>query len=308
MEESTRSAVAKESISRLCKATNPIKYSNIKRNENVGSMLAEVPNLLHSGTKVKLIVTGSHLDIVSCETGVKIVSHEMPNVSFASCGDENTVDFVAYVAKNQEFGRACFVLECGCEMVKSVLATMERAFKKRVQQISGSNCTTMRVDKGVTKTLSTTKLAIGSLSNLDLDLMEPPKTPKLEISANQEDMRSVIRASLQNELWYHGPFVSRPESETRLKQDGDFLVRESYLNPGQFVLSAMHNNVKRHLLLVDAKGAVRTKDMIFDNISHLVNHHRDNGLPIVSAEGVLYLRNGIRPPPSKIAVADILEM
>lgn len=302
MEPETRSAVAKESISRLCTATNLRKYStnpvSIKRNEEVGPMLADTPNLLHSGTKIQLCVTGSHLNIVSCATREVIITHEMPNVSFASSGDEDTVDFVAYVAKDPKFGRACFVLECGYEMAKNVLATIAKAFQKRAQQIS-SNSTTLRIDRRMIKTPSTS----ATHNTLDLDLMEPPKTPKLEITANQEDMRSVIRASLENEEWYHGPYLSREDSETRLKQDGDFLVRESFFNHGQFVLSAMHNNVKRHLLLVDAMGVVRTKEMTFNNISHLVVYHRDNGLPIVSAEGVLYLRNGIKPPKVQVEIA-----
>lgn len=35
---------------------------------------------------------------------------------------------------------------------------------------------------------------------------------------------------------------------------------------------------------------VRTKDRVFDSVSHLVNHHCDNVLPIISADSVLVLR------------------
>lgn len=35
---------------------------------------------------------------------------------------------------------------------------------------------------------------------------------------------------------------------------------------------------------------VRTKDRIFDSVSHLVNHHCDNTLPIISADSALVLR------------------
>lgn len=34
---------------------------------------------------------------------------------------------------------------------------------------------------------------------------------------------------------------------------------------------------------------VRTKDHVFDSISHLIGHHRDNNLPIVSAGSELCL-------------------
>ena len=39
-------------------------------------------------------------------------------------------------------------------------------------------------------------------------------------------------------------------------QDGDFLVRESQGSPGQYVLTGMQSNSKKHLLLVDPKGIV----------------------------------------------------
>ena len=39
-------------------------------------------------------------------------------------------------------------------------------------------------------------------------------------------------------------------------QDGDFLVRESQGSPGQYVLTGMQSNSKKHLLLVDPEGIV----------------------------------------------------
>ena len=39
-------------------------------------------------------------------------------------------------------------------------------------------------------------------------------------------------------------------------QDGDFLVRESQGSPGQYVLTGMQSNSKKHLLLVDPDGVV----------------------------------------------------
>lgn len=41
-----------------------------------------------------------------------------------------------------------------------------------------------------------------------------------------------------------------------------------------------------HLFLF---SKVRTKDHVFDSISHLIGHHRDNNLPIVSAGSELCL-------------------
>lgn len=35
---------------------------------------------------------------------------------------------------------------------------------------------------------------------------------------------------------------------------------------------------------------VRTKDVLFESISHLISHHRQNEQPIVAAESELHLR------------------
>lgn len=120
---------------------------------------------------------------------------------------------------------------------------------------------------------------------------------------------------LEGQAWYHG-IMSRREAEKLLRDDGDFLVRKSTTNPGSYVLTGMHNGLAKHLLLVDPEGTVgwpegrgrgqrprtstntptsflssqvRTKDHVFDSILHLIGHHRDNNLPILSAGSELFL-------------------
>lgn len=39
---------------------------------------------------------------------------------------------------------------------------------------------------------------------------------------------------------------------------------------------------------------VRTKDMLFDSISHLIAYHLKNELPIVAAESELHLKQAVR--------------
>lgn len=101
----------------------------------------------------------------------------------------------------------------------------------------------------------------------------------------------VQRSQLLIENWYHGP-ISRAQSEALLKNDGDFLVRESQGTAGQFVLSGL-NSTPKHLLLIDPEGVVRTKDRIFDSITHLINYHWSNHLPIISSDSCLLLRTPI---------------
>lgn len=101
----------------------------------------------------------------------------------------------------------------------------------------------------------------------------------------------IQRSQLMTELWFHGA-ISRAKAESLLERDGDFLVRESQGTHGQYVLTGMQATPK-HLLLMDGEGCVRTKDRLFESISHLINYHLQNALPIVSAESTLLLRNPI---------------
>lgn len=101
----------------------------------------------------------------------------------------------------------------------------------------------------------------------------------------------VQRSQLIIENWYHGP-ISRAAAEQLLKNDGDFLVRQSQGTPGQFVLSGL-NGTPKHLLLIDPEGVVRTKDRIFESITHLINYHWSNHLPIISSDSCLLLRSPI---------------
>ncbi|XP_057899284.1 SHC-transforming protein 3 isoform X2 [Melospiza georgiana] len=94
---------------------------------------------------------------------------------------------------------------------------------------------------------------------------------------------------LSAEPWYQGE-MSRKEAEQLLKKCGDFLVRKSTTNPGSYVLTGMHKGQAKHLLLVDPEGTVRTKDRVFDSISHLINYHLENNLPIVSSVSELCLQ------------------
>ncbi len=57
--------------------------------------------------------------------------HDMPNISFASGGDAETIDFVAYVAKDRSNARSCFVLECGGGIAQNVITTIGQAFELR---------------------------------------------------------------------------------------------------------------------------------------------------------------------------------
>lgn len=65
---------------------------------------------------------------------------------------------------------------------------------------------------------------------------------------------------MQNEIWFHGQ-INRADAERLLRKDGDFLVRESPNSEGQYVLSGMQGDTKKHLLLIDPEGIVGARIM-----------------------------------------------
>lgn len=74
----------------------------------------------------------------------------------------------------------------------------------------------------------------------------------------------VQRSQLLTELWFHAS-ISRQAAEALLRNDGDFLVRESQGKPGQYVLTGLQAHTPKHLLLIDPEGTVSTDhdDLLF---------------------------------------------
>ena len=114
-------------------------------------MLGERPQMESAGANVQLTISSVWLKLSDLDTGnvgdqvddnyfrhhvsfnalQAIYMHEMPNISFASGGDADTLDFVAYVAKDTANERCCFVLECGGGQAQDVITTIGQAFELR---------------------------------------------------------------------------------------------------------------------------------------------------------------------------------
>lgn len=100
----------------------------------------------------------------------------------------------------------------------------------------------------------------------------------------------VYCSQLVLEDWFHG-MLDQEQAEALLKNDGDFLVREASDAPNNFVLTALSSNQFRHFLLIDEEsGVVRTKDRMFESISHFINYHCINHFPIISSGEVFQLK------------------
>ncbi|VTJ67634.1 Hypothetical predicted protein [Marmota monax] len=93
---STRTQITREAISRVCEA---------------------VPGAKGAFKKRKIIA-----------------NHHMQSISFASGGDPDTTDYVAYVAKDPVNRRACHILECCDGLAQDVIGSIGQAFELRFKQ------------------------------------------------------------------------------------------------------------------------------------------------------------------------------
>nr|XP_020757058.1 SHC-transforming protein 2 [Odocoileus virginianus texanus] len=413
---STRTQVTREAINRLHEAVPGVRGSWKKKapNKALASILGK-SNLRFAGMSIAVSISIDGLNLSVPATRQIIANHHMQSISFASGGDTDMADYVAYVAKDPINQRACHILECCEGLAQSVISTVGQAFELRFKQYLHSpprvvvpperlagmedsawgdeeeaehnyynslpgkepppgglvdsrlaltqpcalgvlgtlgqgasparrDARGLQWDVGPSGTSPPREGCVQGLSRLPpryhehlwlkntcgIGSPQPrPLTPTLSPPAGpfEDALRlhecSVAAGSvaaplpvedqwpspptrrapiapteeqLRQEPWYHGQ-MSRRAAEKLLRADGDFLVRDSVTNPGQYVLTGMHAGQPKHLLLVDPEGVVRTKDVLFESISHLIDYHLQNGQPIVAAESELHLRGVVKREP-----------
>uniref|UniRef100_A0A663DWA7 SHC adaptor protein 2 n=1 Tax=Aquila chrysaetos chrysaetos TaxID=223781 RepID=A0A663DWA7_AQUCH len=405
----TRTQVTREAINRLYEAVPGVKgiWKKKAPNKALFSILGK-SNLRFAGMSIAVNISVDGLNLMIPTTRQIIANHHMQSISFASGGDTDTTDYVAYVAKDPINQRACHILECCEGLAQSVISTVGQAFELRFKQYLhsppkvvvppdralGAEESAWGEDEEVAEhdyynsipgkepppgglidsrlrpppdalTVSSPQGSFAArrdqssqpgppwdlesqgqpcdgyleadshplgprdyeehmyVNTQSLDAWEPEAAARgvLEESPKKDlfDMRPFEDAlklheciagggtsppiedqwpspptrkapiapteeQLRREPWYHGK-MSRRDAERLLQMDGDFLVRDSLTNPGQYVLTGMGGQ---------ASGVVRTKDVLFESISHLISHHRQNEQPIVAAESELHLRQVVR--------------
>ncbi|XP_035826980.1 SHC-transforming protein 1 isoform X3 [Aplysia californica] len=367
----TRTTIARESINRVAEAAGLKTASKKKKiDRRLGKMMGDLPHMQYAGSNVNLTITTDSINLMVMESGEIIADHPLHVVSFASGGDVDTLDFVSYVAKDPEYGRACHVLECGGGLAEDVVTTIGQAFELRFKQYlkkqpkavqlpdrqdnpgfedekwgnaddyyndnpdaiapvpgmeaaaatpvvpprpelstTGTHAT-VKEDQGYDEPKEDAAGTGGLYDNKEpfsVDLPPPPvpvaaasskkshKGAEMDLRENKSPSTEALEPVFEE--WYHGD-LPRKQAESMLEFDGDFLVRKSSNSPGQFVLSGKQAGAPRHLLLVDPEGIVRTRDFIFDSVSHLINYHRQNNLPIVTQGSELQL---VRPVKTSLS-------
>ncbi|XP_048415585.1 SHC-transforming protein 2 [Stegostoma tigrinum] len=421
----TRTQVTREAINRLHETVPGVKgtWKRKPSNPSLQSILGR-SNLRFAGMSITINISIEGLNLALPTTRQIIANHHMQSISFASGGDTDTTDYVAYVAKDPVNQRACHILECCEGLAQTVISTIGQAFELRFKQylhsppkvvapldrmngseesawgeeeeemsehnyynsipgkqpplggivdtrsrqwnipaqlpcpagtIQLSHITESETDQhkeentsghcedlgqpmagvlndgylrpygrstcGEHMYVNTQALDLQDWTGRDMsitvngavgDRMESPEKDMFDMRPFDDALKlhdaksrkckgtgipclspSSARATeeeqLKRESWYHGK-ISRKVAEKLLVLDGDFLVRESMTNRGQYVLTGMHNGQAKHLLLVDPEGVVRTKDLLFENITHLINYHFESEVPIVAAESEVCLK------------------
>nr|KAF6366196.1 FER tyrosine kinase [Pipistrellus kuhlii] len=117
-------------------------------------------------------------------------------------------------------------------------------------------------------------------------IIRSPK-PVLGSSTFSERM-SIVEKPLMEQEWYHGA-IPRIEAQDLLKQQGDFLVRESHGKPGEYVLSVFSDGQRRHFIIQYIDSLYRFEGTGFSNIPQLIEHHFTTKKVITKKSGVVLL-------------------
>ncbi|KAM4720434.1 tyrosine-protein kinase Fer [Anableps anableps] len=118
------------------------------------------------------------------------------------------------------------------------------------------------------------------------------RSPKSMLgSSTSQQFFDVIPTSerpLAEQEWYHGA-IPRTEAQELLRQQGDFLVRESHGKPGEYVLSVFSDDQRRHFIIQYADSQYRFEGTGFPTIPQLIEHHFSTKQVITKKSGVVLL-------------------
>lgn len=199
----------------------------------------------HAGADVNLTISSGCLVLSALHSGQVIVRHDMPRISFASGGDTDTLDFVAYVAKNLQEWRACYVLECGGGLAQEIIATIGQAFDLRFKQF-------MTKPPNVMLALSSLRHSNVSTNNVDRDYyndlpgkvppeMGPPPVPPLPNQQKHDTQLLQQHNTNHNLIDLHSPVQTVPPHNPTASS---LLQEHNYVNDNAIDTSSSTQPVK----------------------------------------------------------------
>ncbi|XP_053550011.1 breast cancer anti-estrogen resistance protein 3 isoform X2 [Bombina bombina] len=119
-------------------------------------------------------------------------------------------------------------------------------------------------------------------------------TPE-KLKKELEEELKLSSEELRSHAWYHGR-IPRQVSESLVRRDGDFLIRDSLSSPGNLVLTCQWKNVSQHFKI--NKVVVRLKEAYcriqyqfehesFDSVPALVRYYVGNRKPVSQQSGAI---------------------
>ncbi|XP_051267798.1 tyrosine-protein kinase Fer isoform X2 [Dicentrarchus labrax] len=116
------------------------------------------------------------------------------------------------------------------------------------------------------------------------------RSPKAMLGSSTSffDVIPTSERPLADQEWYHGA-IPRTEAQELLRQQGDFLVRESHGKPGEYVLSVFSDEQRRHFIIQYADSQYRFEGTGFSTIPQLIEHHFSSKQVITKKSGVVLL-------------------
>ncbi|XP_042250664.1 tyrosine-protein kinase Fer isoform X2 [Thunnus thynnus] len=116
------------------------------------------------------------------------------------------------------------------------------------------------------------------------------RSPKAMLGSSTSffDVIPTSERPLADQEWYHGA-IPRTEAQELLRQQGDFLVRESHGKPGEYVLSVFSDEQRRHFIIQYADSQYRFEGTGFSTIPQLIEHHFSTKQVITKKSGVVLL-------------------
>ncbi|EPQ07910.1 Tyrosine-protein kinase Fer [Myotis brandtii] len=128
--------------------------------------------------------------------------------------------------------------------------------------------------------------------------------PKSAFGSTAFESMPIIEKPLTEQDWYHGA-IPRIEAQDLLKQQGDFLVRESHGKPGEYVLSVFSDGQRRHFIIQYVDSLYRFEGTGFSNIPQLIDHHFTTKQVITKKSGVVLLNPIVRDKKWLLSHEDI---
>ncbi|XP_053326094.1 breast cancer anti-estrogen resistance protein 3 isoform X2 [Spea bombifrons] len=137
------------------------------------------------------------------------------------------------------------------------------------------------------------KAVIGVKFSKDRYIMDGGTPDKLKKELEEE--LKLSSDDLRSHAWYHGR-IPRQVSESLVKRDGDFLIRDSLSSPGNFVLTCQWKNLSQHFKI--NKVVIRLNEAYsriqyqfehesFDNVPALVRYYVGNRKPVSQQSGAI---------------------